>query len=391
MSGDEYNGTLSSATFSGNVKFTIGDEDLQAIGAFDHAVIPYSDIVSMENVSYTVNVKTEKSSFTVSKLGLQCDAFYERLYAAFNRKVLRAFFVDSSPLFKTYGEYRYTESETSSSGKAAIQLYENCICILPPNDEGRRIPLCFAVGIDRKPFEFTLSLDNGNNYTFIRLGHDLDLLYDAIYKQLLALREKTMAAVLTIDGDMSNLEAMTVAKMIPEGIAAPVGELETASKTFVFAVESKIWESRAGGGYETLRGICDQKKMCVGIKFGLAGEKSDDGIIWIITPGKAEGVAAVEFAVKEEAAATFIYRYDTTWDMFRKDLNRAMEAIAFRREVIRLTDDELNKRDNSDYAMAVKRTAALRFIRNCFAGRVIHSTPENWGREINDRLTNPKF
>jgi len=52
------------------------------------------------------------------------------------------------------------------------------------------------------------------------------------------------------------------------------------------------------------------------------------------------------------------------------------------REVIRLTDDELTRPDCADMAMAVRRNGALRFTRSHFAGRVIHSSPEHWKREM---------
>ena len=40
----------------------------------------------------------------------------------------------------------------------------------------------------------------------------------------------------------------------------------------------------------------------------------------------------------------------------------ALEVINFKREVIRLTEEELQNSANADYLMASKRTAALRFI-----------------------------
>jgi hypothetical protein len=59
-----------------------------------------------------------------------------------------------------------------------------------------------------------------------------------------------------------------------------------------------------------------------------------------------------------------------------------LEAIAFKREVIRLTNEELRKPENADYYMAAKRTTALQFIRANFIGRVIHTGADAWKRKL---------
>jgi len=88
----------------------------------------------------------------------------------------------------------------------------------------------------------------------------------------------------------------------------------------------------------------------------------------------------VEFS--EADTATFVYCTDGDFHAFARRINRALEAIAFKREVIRLTDDDLRKPENDTYYMANKRTAALQFVRAKFKGRAIHSSPESWKRNL---------
>ena len=102
-------------------------------------------------------------------------------------------------------------------------------------------------------------------------------------------------------------------------------------------------------------------------------------MLWLLAPGENGHTAAVEFAVAEgEAAATFIYRFEGGFDAFARSFNRALEAISFKREGIRLSEEELLKPEYAHYFMASRRNAALRLIRACFAGRVIHASPEKW-------------
>jgi hypothetical protein len=383
----EYEGTYRSADLDFEGKITIGEDGVEIVGTFDHDVIMYADMTSFDIQNHAVRIKTDTRFSLISKLGLMCEAFYQELFSAFNKKVLKALFVNSGPVFVTAGEYSYTEGDLVSSGKAVIHLYEDCICILPPSDEGRRVPLCFVKGMNADTTWLEVSMDNGDRYKLIRLGYDLSTFKKALEGQFAALREKTLSMIRSLCSELSSKEALSIAGMIPEGLAAPVRDLYKISDRFLNAMETRIAGSHASDSYGVLKTICDPESICIGMKSELAGENNEEGIIWMIAPGNTKGVAAVELAVAEDtAAATFIYRFNTEWDRFRRDLNRAMEAIDFKRRVISLTEEELKKEEFSDYAMAVKRTASLRFIRGCFAGRVIHSTPESWKRDVFEYL-----
>jgi hypothetical protein len=111
----------------------------------------------------------------------------------------------------------------------------------------------------------------------------------------------------------------------------------------------------------------------------------DPYILWIVTPSPSGDACAVEFAgAEDEAAATFVYRFGGSWDAFRMKLGMALEAIDWKREVIRLTDEELRKPEYDLYRMANDRCEALRFVRGCFAGRAIHRTMESWKKQVKE-------
>ena len=109
---------------------------------------------------------------------------------------------------------------------------------------------------------------------------------------------------------------------------------------------------------------------------------ADPYLLWLIAPSPNGQYAAVEFA--EADSATFVYKTGGDFISFARQLNRALEALGFKREVIRLSDDELRKSENADYYMASKRTAALQFVRKNFADRAIHSIAESWKRKLTD-------
>jgi hypothetical protein len=378
----EYTAQVESERIRGEAKLTLEDDGILLSALFDAHYLAYADINAFEIRNYTIHIAAETGTFTFMGLGSLCGAFFDALYAAYNKKVRKALFADGVPLFHTQGPYSYREDEKAAQGTALIEVYENCILILPPDDGGRRIPLCFTCGLDQADFGLTLVQDTGERYTFHRLGHDAGAFTECIEKRLHILRENAMNAVREIDGTLHGHQISAIAKIMPEGAAAPMHRLYAIAPSFIKALESKISESRVAGEYQIFKENFDPMEICAGMKSHRSGEGTEN-ILWLMVPGKNFSMAAVEFAAGEEtAAATFLYKIDGDWEKVWRKLNHAMEAVRFRREVIRLTDEELQQAAYADYAMAARRNGALQFIRRHFAGRVIHSSPRQWKQAL---------
>jgi hypothetical protein len=210
-----------------------------------------------------------------------------------------------------------------------------------------------------------------------------------------------------------------------------MGAVRAVAPALAEAFEEKLAGSRAAETYPAFKGMCDPDEICVGFMeadagpgadgappAGIAGvlqggaipdavresgdpeSTSDPYSLWIIAP-IAPGVCAVEFAGAEDAAAaTFVYRYGkgagaaapggdargagtvAEWDAFRLSLNMALEAIGFKREVIRLTEEEMAQPGHAIHRMAVARCEALRTVRAHFAGRAIHRSMDSWKGQL---------
>jgi hypothetical protein len=90
----------------------------------------------------------------------------------------------------------------------------------------------------------------------------------------------------------------------------------------------------------------------------------------------------VEFA--EADSATFIYRTGGDFHAFAKQLNYALEGIGFRREILRLSDAQLQEADHADACLALQRSPALQAVRAHFVGRAIHTSPSAWKKKLMD-------
>ena len=89
---------------------------------------------------------------------------------------------------------------------------------------------------------------------------------------------------------------------------------------------------------------------------------------WLAGLGK--GVCAVELTTGDDAA-TYLYRFPETQEVFLRQLELAMEAMGPHREIIYWTEEQIAEKPL--YRMAVMRCEAVSFLRDRSAGRLIHN------------------
>lgn len=411
----EYTAQADSPLVNGEVKLTINETALLITALFDTAEIPFADVTALVFADYAITIKTDSGEYAFTQMGNWCQPFYDALCGAYNKAVLRSLFVKESPLFTATGNYRYAENGSCGEGTARIHVYENSVVTLPPGLGARRVPLCFVTGIDKGDYELTLKLNMGEAYTYAKLGYDTAPFSDAVERQLRELHKNTLAAVKELDPSLTTAQASQIAKLMPQGMSAQFGMLAAIAPSFTAALEAEIAGTHAAESYVTLKALCGSDQIYIGFKKnetaagdvegsakdtpggnplaalgGMRNGVTDGGqdeeaapgqyLLWLIAPSPDGQFAAVEFA--EADSATFVYRTGGNFDAFARQLNRALEAIDFKREVIRMKDAELRYPENSDYYMAAKRTLSLQFVRASFVGRVIHSGAEAWKKKL---------
>lgn len=415
----EYPAKASSPNVNGDVKLTIGDRSLLVTSVFDVIEVPYSTIDSIATGDYTVTIASDSGVYSFSRMGSLLDPFHAAVYGAYNSAVLRSLFVAGKPSVFATGDVEVNENQPLgappqeaaffTSAKTPVQVYGDCVVSLPPDTNARRAPLCFVSGLDKSGYGLTLLLDTGERYSYTRLGYDAAPIADAAERGIRAIRDRTLAAVIDIDPSLPAEQASMLARLIPSGVAAPFGRLKAIAPSFTAAVETKLADTSASETFGALKTLCSADDIYVGLRRNEAADAAEpaepaeqaepgaavpDAVVpdaavpgapdpytlWLIAPSPDGSSATVEFAVKD--SATFVYKTNGDFAGFASRLNRALEAISFKREAIRLTDEELRKPEYERYYMASKRTAALRFVRSCFAGRVIHAGIDAWQRKL---------
>ena len=375
----EYTAQAASSVVSGEVKLTIGEKSYNIASLFDTVEIDFAEINTLSFADYTVTVKTDSGDYAFYRMGSWAQPFYDALCEAYNKAVLRSLFIKGSPILTARGDFRYSEKGVNDGGAAPVHVYENNVTVLPPNLSARRIPLCFVTDMEKGGYELTLKLDPGENYTFAKLGYDTAYFADAAEKQIRALRQKSLAVIKELDPALAAAQASQLARIMPEGAAAAFGQLAQIAPSFVASLEEKLANTRANEYYAVFKNLCAPAQIYIGFRKN-EEPTPDPYLLWMIAPSPDGQYASVEFS--EANSATFVYKTSGDFEGFARQLNRALEAIDFKREVIRMTDEELRKPENADYYMAAKRTTSLQFIRSCFTGRVIHSNLESWKRNL---------
>ncbi len=193
------------------------------------------------------------------------------------------------------------------SGRAKLALFGDAVCILPQTAGAVRIPLCFARELRLDGYQLHITLETGAQFTVGRMGYDTKPFAERAQQAADRVKKERAAAI-------SRLRA--------EPPFNRVGLFRTAQPEQY----------------------------------------------WLAALGK--GVCAVELNTGDDAA-TYLYRFPETEEVFLRQLELAMEAMGPHREIIYWSEEQL--REKPLYRMAVQRCEAVTFLRDRSAGRLIHN------------------
>jgi hypothetical protein len=250
------------------------------------------------------------------------------------------------------------------------------------------------------------------------MGKELDPWKRALGEAMNALTVKVQASLqdLLLTTDPSAIRRL--ARLMKEGRAARRLDIEAVSPGLWGRLEKKLETIGLADEYAFLKSLADEKRMCIGVKRGLMGDLTGE-YVWFLAPiygtnPKQPGNAiAMEAAASGEGEssgrgggkATYLFRVAAPADYARLKtpgeledavdqaitrINRCLLAINFRREPVYLSEEQMWEPRYARYQFAVQRIPELRELRALFIGRVIHSSPEQWQKDLRDLLARAK-
>lgn len=262
----EFEGFVECPLFSAEAKISVKPDGLLIATRFDQIPIYYGEIKSFALKDSRGELQIAAGTVAFSRMGQNAQWLYQKLYTAYNKAVEKALLVEGSPGFDAEGDYSAEENGMTRRGHAVVRLYEDCLLLLPPDENARRVPLCFLTGMEKDNFSLTIALSTGERYTLRGLGRELDNLDRLLIDNLQALQEKTMVFHKELAPNLGSMQSAMATKMMPLGTAVDLRNLASTVPPLASALEGKIKESRIALTYPWLHNLCDGVGMTVGAK-----------------------------------------------------------------------------------------------------------------------------
>jgi hypothetical protein len=395
----------------GEAKGRLTGEELIITPAFGELLaFTYREILDLTGLDYRITLDlTSSEKMILFNLGYQFEDFFKKLTKARNEMLLKDLLMQET-LKRPGVEAQVVFSDPSHPGRqpesCELRLYETAMVILPARGDLIRIPYSYLAKIQPEDYRLTLSTDFDETYTFSQMGREYDPFVKAFSQITGELNQKVQSSLKEIFPVAGASELRKVARLMKEGWAAGRNGIEAVSPSLWNVLEKKLESAGIGEEYNFLKVLAEPEQIAIGVKRGLLGDLTGE-YIWFLVPisgsdPKSPGNAVAMESISTEGTgrATYFFRiagrkdypalskedFRAEVDQFIRNLNRCMFEINFRREPIYLPDEKLTDPQYVKYYFAAQKIPSLQLLRRLFIGRVIHSNPEQWKKDVMDLL-----
>jgi hypothetical protein len=364
----------------------------------------YRDALTLQAADYAIALSLSSGeSLTLSKLGYLYEDFARQFVARRNEQILADMLGGESLLDGgARGQYtRWQDGVEAASGPCEVRVYETGLVVLPDSADVLRVPLSEVANAWTADYALNVTTRDGDQVMVSRLGSRLDPLAKSLSDAAAALSLKVQELLAAAAPGIDSLTLRRAADIMREGRAARRADIEAISPALWAGLEARLAASGAAETYAYLKGIGDASRIAVGLKRGLMGDRTGE-YVWFLVPvfsadskkqGNAIVMEAYSLGDEPKAYATYVFRMVPraayaqgmgddalceAADEAIETVNRCMIETNFRREPIYLADDKMLEPRYLRYWFAVRRLPGLRWLREHFVGRAIHSSPEEW-------------
>jgi hypothetical protein len=372
----------------------------------------YRDVLTLQVAEYAVTVSLSSGeTLTLSKLGYLFEDFARTFVARRNEQILSDM-LGAESLLDGGARSQFTmwrDGVEAGSGPCEVRVYETGLVVLPDDADVARFPLSEVEKTWTQDYALNVMVRGGTQLMFSRLGSRLDPLAKSLSQAADALSLKVQALLAEVAPGVDSLTLRRAADIMREGRAARRADIEAIAPALWEGLEARLSNAGAAETYAYLKGIADTSRIAVGLKRGLMGDRTGE-YVWFLAPvfsadskkpGNAIVMEAYSLGEEPKAYATYVFRLAPRADYARgmseaqlaaaadsaiETVNRCMIETNFRREPIYLPDDKLLDPRYLRYWFAVRRLPGLRWLREHFVGRAIHSSPEEWQAAVESLL-----
>lgn len=364
----------------------------------------YSDIEHLAAAAHEVRLTLfDGPVYTLYFLGTYYGQFVADLHRKRSAQLTRnLLMLDAEPQKEFRGAYSFQapDGRAHADQTCTITLYRSTLVVEPGSGDPWNLAYndITAMRFDPGPYHLELRLDLGERVTFAMLGPRFSELEKEIRRLTAALQERT-ARLLgeRLNASTAGKSLAAVAAVLLQGKAVPRPAVEAAApglwpdlEALLFTGEHDEVDAERQAGFGHLSRLAAREHVYIGLREPFdSTEENPRPLFWFIIAYPERQVMAVE-VTNESGYATYLYRMEGPVDHAVRELNRAMVALNFRREVISASERELESERMARYRVALRKLPHVRRLRGLFIGRVAHTTEEAWRRGVEAGLNSAR-
>ncbi len=388
---------------------------------------PYEQVVGLRGQDYRIEITLDDgTAIELSRLGAMFGDLLRLMLDGRNEVWERGLFLRG---VKPLDAFPCEIVLASGPCPAELRLYEDRFSVLPERGDPFGFPYAFVQGaaLDEGTYQVTVALSAGESLVVGKLKRRTTELVGLLNDRLAASRKRTAAALAEYLPGLPALELQALARLLADGVAARREEIEAINGTIWSQLEKVVaGTAELAETYTFLAAKSSGPDMALGLKqarpadsetkkggesqaraTGDVGSEMESGegaqqeaeavvaeepagrqsslVTWFFCPVPAGGLAKSDFIAQEITSepdhATYFFRVKAggDWKGALERLNRAMLALDFRRRPIFQSEDELGR---DPHWFAMRHLPYLRALRESFAGRAIHTSPEAWKTSV---------
>jgi len=368
--------------------------------------VAFTEASKLEASNYRVGIIASSGlAVTLSQFGAKYDHFSQKLLESYGNALAKALLMEEPTLICEAPCFFVRQEQTQTTPSIApaacrARIYETALIILPSSSSlPQRVPFSQIQSSDLQNYKVKLLLRSGGTIEFSKLANATQFFYEKLKEAMKTLETSSIETIRAMIPSATFEELHNLSWLMVEGRAAGRNDVEKISPGLWIKLEKNVDQSSLREAYHYLSSIGNPELNAVGLK-----KTKDTFYVWFMIPVMGsirDGGNTVALEVTSESGhATYMFRVmsraefpsATTESFLRQaqtvigDLNEALIATGFRREPIYLSSDQLNTRDYSKYLYAADHLEPLKFLRERFFARIIHTSFDSWKVDLNDAL-----
>ncbi|KPV62641.1 MAG: hypothetical protein AOA65_1690 [Candidatus Bathyarchaeota archaeon BA1] len=168
-------------------------------------------------------------------------------------------------------------------GKGEVRLYETVLVIIPERGDIFRIPYSDISDFSQREYSVIFNTEFGEKLIVSKMGYDFDPFLKTLSDINNELQLKVLFSLKELIPGASPTSLMRVARFMKGGKAARRVDIETVDPDLWLELEKKVGAAGIKDSYDFLKGMSQEKRICIGLKRGLMGDLTGE-YIWFLIP-----------------------------------------------------------------------------------------------------------